>query len=157
MIWAEKQEKQVGSSSYQSSLGGNMLIDGSKNWGPRPFKFFNIRLEDEAFLLNLYDTWKNSACSSFFDRIKEVKFFAKHWNKNVFGDINVNISKVEKDQDEVDRLNLGEDHKHSIGLRLEELYRVRSGMLCQKARALWSLKGEKNTRFFHRAIARRKL
>lgn len=59
-------------------------------------------------------------------------------------------------QEEADAGNAEIKIRSKIKSDLEDLYRKRSSILCQKARVNWSLKGEKNTKYFHRAIARRR-
>lgn len=46
--------------------------------------------------------------------------------------------------------------KAELKSKLEEMYKFKSSMLCQQSRPNWQLRGEKNTKFFHRAISRRR-
>lgn len=48
------------------------------------------------------------------------------------------------------------DTKRDIKVRLEDLYKIKSSMLCQKARVNWKLNGERRTKFFHRIINKRR-
>lgn len=135
-----------------------MLKCSSSNWGPRPFKFFNCWIQDNHLLDNLCAMWKTSRskgltlCAMF----KEIREYARGWNKTQFGNIHQRIETLEKELEEADLKNHGANEKIEISERLEELYRLKSSMLCQKARVNWQLEGVKNTKFFHRAIIKRK-
>lgn len=54
------------------------------------------------------------------------------------------IRRLEEQQEEADASNKHKDLKLKIRMELEELYKLKSSMLCQKARMNWSLKGEKH-------------
>lgn len=85
-----------------------------------------------------------------------IKFNLKKWNKMVFGDVS---SKLKAAEDEVNKLDLLEEGRELIEsekLRRKEvindvwrLSMMVEWMWLQKARLDWSLKGDRNTRYFH--------
>lgn len=97
-----------------------------ENWGPKPFKFFNCWLEDTSLVQVLRKEWESSDQKSIHLKFKKIKEYAREWNKSQFGNIDVNIRNLEKEQEKVDLLNLGYDVKENIKLKLEKLYRKRS-------------------------------
>ena len=52
---------------------------------------------------------------------------------------------LKREQDWVDETNQPLDVNHEIKERLDQMYKIRSIMLCQASRNSWSLKGERNT------------
>lgn len=85
-----------------------------------------------------------------------IREITKKWNKEKFGNIHAKIEKAEKVQADADLLNKGDDLKLEIKEELEKLYKIKASMLCQTARVNWQLQGEKNSKFFHKAIACRR-
>lgn len=74
----------------------------------------------------------------------------------MFENIYQKIEELEASQDKANNLYLDSKVKLDISSELEEMYMIKSSMLCQSARANWALRGEKNTRFFHKTIAKRR-
>lgn len=125
------------------------LFTSSSDWGPKSFKFLNCWLEDVNLMSNLELIWQNSKPKlNLGARFKDLKEFTRSWNTHQFGNIHQKIKAAEKEQEVADILNKDKVQKLEIKLKLEELYKLKSSMLCQKARVNWNLKGEKNTNFF---------
>lgn len=139
-------------SDHRPILVKNSLID----WGPRPFKFFNHWLEKESFIQKMKLVWEDCKEMTIHSKTKKLKEHVRLWNNSYNGDISTRIRDIEKEQEDADKSNVNDLMKAKIRSRLNELYSDRRSMLCQKARINWQLKGEKNTRFFHRAILRRR-
>lgn len=78
--------------------------------------------------------WKGTNSGNILSKMRSLKSCAKDWNKLVFGNIHDRISAKEIEQEQADMLNINKSIKHAIKENLEELYRVRSSMLCQQAR-----------------------
>lgn len=94
--------------------------------------------------------------SSIQSKLRNLKTLVKKWNSSKTGNIEGRISDWENKQDIADLENKDRNTKQEIRLRLEELYKIKSSMLCQKARVNWQLNGEKNSKFFHRIINKRR-
>lgn len=126
------------------------------NGGPRPFKFFNCWLENPGLVQNLSIGWKDDQSKSIHSKFKNLRSRVKEWNSVQGGNIDTRIKCLEGEQEEADVLNKSQATKHQIRSDLEGLYKIKCSMLCQKSRINWNLKGEKNTKFFHNIINRRK-
>lgn len=126
------------------------------NWGPRPFKFFNSWMEDENMVTLLKNSWAKGKGMSLKGKFKGLKMMVKEWSKTRYGCLDEQIKLLEYIQEKEDEnkgLNLSDN---SCSEKLAHLYKVKCGILCQKARFNWQLKGERNTGFFHRALAIRR-
>ncbi|WOH14898.1 hypothetical protein DCAR_0934426 [Daucus carota subsp. sativus] len=145
----------VGFNRKSSDRRPILLSNSKSDWGPRPFKFFHCWLKDEAFLHNLGKVWQAHPNSSISFRFKEVRKYAKEWNLTSNGNIDVKIKNLEKEQDIADDSNAALPTKRKIAIDLEQAYEQKASMVCQILRLNWQLHGERNTGFFHRAIAGR--
>lgn len=120
--------------------------------GPKPFKFFNVWLEDRCFVQQLGQVWTNSCSNNIQVRFKRLKEFAKKWNATGFGNINLNIDRVTHQQEMENLNNAPALVKENIKQDLNDLYRKKISIPNLTARSNWQLLGEKNAKFFHRAI-----
>lgn len=133
-----------------------VLKSNSNDWGPRPFKFFNYWLSDPVLTHNLKASWKGSQESNPQSKFKELREVARTWNKTKLGNVDVRIQQLENMQDVYD---VGGSISIDISVLRTELHKLhqwRASMLCQKSKVNWLLNGEKNTRFFHRAMVKRR-
>lgn len=133
-----------------------VLKSSQCNWGPKPFKFFNCWLQDKGLMDNLGAIWKKSGLTNLCARFKEVREYTRSWNSQQFGNIDSRIEKLEKELEEADSNNILDSVKQLIRAKLEEFQSLKASMLCQKARVNWQLQGERNTKFFHKVIGKRK-
>lgn len=124
--------------------------------GPKPFKFSNVWLEDKCFVQQVGQVWNNSRSSNIQIKFKRLKEYAKQWNESGFGNINLNITKAKHQKELADLNNAHALVKKKIKHELNDLYIKKISMLNQTARSNWQLLGEKNTKFFHRAIMKRR-
>ncbi|KAK1352859.1 hypothetical protein POM88_052697 [Heracleum sosnowskyi] len=134
-----------------------LLRLGHANWGPKPFKSFIGWLQEDSLKALLKVFWDNNKVwsgnlQSLLKKAKEIK---KDWSKNFTSDSEKKVKWLE------DFLEVEEQKENPISsifpLRkdLENLYILRDDILRQKSRLKWSLKGDRNTRFFHQTIRRR--
>lgn len=133
-----------------------LLTNSISDWGPRPFKFFNCWLEDISLVGKMKKVWKESPATNVQHKFKSLRAVAKEWNKHKLGNIDLRIKEAESIRDKGDVEGEHPSVPNVAPLNLESLYRIKSSMLCQKSKLNWQLNGEKNTRLFHRAIAKRK-
>ncbi|KAL8540253.1 hypothetical protein ACS0TY_001731 [Phlomoides rotata] len=73
-----------------------------KNWGPRPFRFINAWVKHPNFkeFLNL-----NGAATKLKEKLKLLRNDLKVWNKEVFGEIDKNITDKQREIDLWDRID----------------------------------------------------
>lgn len=148
-LWVETGDWVTIAQSRRNSDHKPMILQCSKlRWGPKPFKFFNVWLEDKSLLQLLSSKWDTSKIINLNAKFKFLRETTKEWNKKDFGNINRRIALVEGEQDRADSLDLDKNAKLEIRSKLDDLYRVKANMLCQSARLNWQLSGEKNTKFF---------
>lgn len=122
------------------------------NWGSKPFKAFNIWIQNEKLgsLINEQSFSNNS--ESLWVILKKIKKVIKEWNLNVNGDINF---KIKEKEEELERVNLNSSNNHGQSKVFEELqtlYREKTTMLIHKSCIRWDSEGDCNSRFFHLAV-----
>ncbi|KAL8497360.1 hypothetical protein ACS0TY_020881 [Phlomoides rotata] len=100
-----------------------IFIEGSnKDWGPRPFKFFNQWIQHPGYKELIEKVWSTSTkqgWASFVikEKLKEVKTELKSWSKEIFQGLD---RRIEVKKEEVERLDLIDD---TFGLEDEETSR----------------------------------
>ncbi|KAK1383697.1 hypothetical protein POM88_021432 [Heracleum sosnowskyi] len=88
--------------------------------------------------------------------LKRLKDCIKKWNINQNGNIESKIKRAEKELEELEEIGDDTGQALNMAVKLHELYNIREQMLKQKARVQWDLEGDKNTRFYHQAIQKRR-
>ncbi|XP_071700296.1 uncharacterized protein [Rutidosis leptorrhynchoides] len=144
-----------------------VLKDEYRNFGPKPFKVFDVWFHDENIESIIKETWKkdvdniNRKDCIFRNRLKNVKnVLREHYGKNS----NKLDDEIECLKAQVQQLELKAD---SRSINNEELIlwrekrkqwlekdRTKTEILKQKARVRWILEGDENTTFFHSMIRR---
>lgn len=85
-----------------------------------------------------------------------IKQIVKCWNNSVNGNIYFRISALEERLSEADDLNHPHEEVAILKMELEELLLEKISMLRQKARISWLKEGDRNSKFFHQSILRRR-
>ncbi|CAN0904538.1 hypothetical protein LINGRAHAP2_LOCUS23147 [Linum grandiflorum] len=127
---------------------------------PRPFRFIAAWLNHDAFDEVLKSEWQHSA--AFPIKITSLATKLKTWNKTTFGNIFERKKKemekivtlegdLESDPTEVKQHELVEAR-----LRLEKTLWQKEFLWIQKARSKASIEGDRNTKFFHNSMVRRR-
>lgn len=132
------------------------LSVGCVDWGPKPFKLFNCWLEDPQLTEALKLSWTSGNFSNLTFKFRMLRQVARTWNNEHYGMIDEKIKSLQDRQRSSDLANDNSSGGNQVREELDKLIRIKVGVLCQKSRLNWSLQGEKNTKFFHRAIARRR-
>lgn len=136
---------------------GIVLTDRNMNWGPRPFRVFNIWLKEEILLKLIQDMTKEiNSKRNVQITLKKIKGLIKEWNLGSNGNVNLRIEKMEVELAELeDRVGQGQEID-ILKMELDELHLVRDSMLRQQARISWLKDGDRNTKIFHHSIQRRR-
>ena len=76
-----------------------VLKSYAKDWGPKPFRSFDVWLKEPGFKVMVKDKWESyqvqgNSMSSFKDKLKLLKADIKEWNRNVFGCVESNKKRI---------------------------------------------------------------
>ncbi|KAJ9553481.1 hypothetical protein OSB04_017526 [Centaurea solstitialis] len=144
-----------------------MLFEDFRDFGPKPFKFFDSWLEEEEVSLIVQNAWLKEVASIkpdgiFRDKLKNVKNDIKEWAKKKFGKLDYEL---EKAKDEALKKELGGDNhgwddserERWVQARKKwlELEKRKVDMDRQKAKIKWATDGGENSKMFHIAIKHR--
>ncbi|KAK1347752.1 hypothetical protein POM88_055029 [Heracleum sosnowskyi] len=88
--------------------------------------------------------------------LKKMKLTVQEWNKHDNGKIGDRISELEKKIACLENDGVEDNILTSAKADLKSLYNIHSNMLRQKSRTQWLLDADKNTRFYHQAIQKRR-
>ena len=140
---------------YTSDHRPLCLTISKDDWGPKPYKFFNYLLEEQNFVEVLKQAWTQSNARNFISKFRNLRGVAKQWSAKHFGDLDERLKALGQQQNQLDQGEVEGMGQVDIKEEMDKLLQIKVSMLCQKSRLNWELKGERNTRFFHRALARR--
>ncbi|GKV19934.1 hypothetical protein SLEP1_g30130 [Rubroshorea leprosula] len=138
----------------------NLSID----WGPKPFRFFDVWLDLPGCIDLVREVWSATTTSGWHgyklkEKLKETKKALKVWSRNMASETDSIIKKCEDSIAAIDLkgevTSLTEDDiqtRRDSFLELWKQQRIKEGMWRQKARKAWIKDGDANTKFFHRCV-----
>ncbi|XP_071740127.1 uncharacterized protein [Rutidosis leptorrhynchoides] len=144
-----------------------ILKDEDRNFGPKPFRIFNVWLEDDEAESIITNAWGLPVTNIdrkdcvFRNKLKNVKNALKVWSNNKFSKLDIEIDKLKS---AAIGFELRAKNGPLSGPELElwretrkqwlDKERIKGEMVKQKARARWVVEGDENTKFFHSLIKR---
>ncbi|XP_071740224.1 uncharacterized protein [Rutidosis leptorrhynchoides] len=144
-----------------------ILRDKNEDFGPKPFKMFDVWLDSKEVEKVITEAWKKPVYGTkldcvFRDRLKNVKVALREWSKRKYGLIDVEIETLKKETTvlelKADAGNITEEERVTrLNNRAQWLKKEneKADMIRQKARIKWVAEGEDNTSFFHASIRRK--
>ncbi|KAL8506366.1 hypothetical protein ACS0TY_017299 [Phlomoides rotata] len=130
------------------------LQNGSKDWGPRPFRFMNTWIDHPQFKEFFLAKWQiyhieGWAAYRLKEKLKLLKKDLRGWNIEIFGNIDFNIDSKKEEFEILDRID------DTMGLEVAEIIKrnknvaelIRLGqwkekLLAQKAKGRWLRDGD---------------
>ncbi|KAL8498771.1 hypothetical protein ACS0TY_021917 [Phlomoides rotata] len=145
-----------------------IYIEGNKkDWGPRPFKFFNQWIQHPSYKGLIEKVWSSSLKQGWSDfvikeKLEELKVELKAWSKEMFNGME---RMIEVKKEEIERLDILDD---TFGLEEEEITRRqdllgdlmmesswKESQMLQKSKIKWLQEGDANSTFFHNWVKSR--
>ncbi|KAK1400743.1 hypothetical protein POM88_000348 [Heracleum sosnowskyi] len=138
---------------------GILLRARKQNWGPKPFRVFNVWLRNPSLKKEIEKFFSEPASLSnlnFHQILRNVKHLIKAWNLSVNGNIFHKISELEEKVAKLEEDNGPINDLAILKMSLEELCLTRDSMLKQQARIDWLKEGDRNTKKIHQVIQKRR-
>ncbi|XP_028126821.1 uncharacterized protein LOC114323420 [Camellia sinensis] len=138
-----------------------LVMEDDRDWGPKPFRFVNAWCL-HPFCAPLVDkSWKEAVVHGWagyilLQKLKALKQILRIWNKEIYGNVSFKLKAAEEEKHNLDLQAETRDLTQAEIIRRrvvrEEVWRLNrmvEWMWLQNSRLSWTLKGDRNTRFFH--------
>ncbi|GFY88782.1 hypothetical protein Acr_06g0007220 [Actinidia rufa] len=138
-----------------------------RDWGPKPFKFFNVWLSNPNCVKLMEEAWESNtdqgwAAFRIHKKLKSMKASLKVWAQKEFRGIHSKLEEVERDLHELDikfeqgAIFVSEKSKRKeLKVEMWKLNRLVDRIWWQKSSLKWQLQGDKNSKFFHYMVSSR--
>ena len=140
-----------------------------KDWGPKPFRTFDVWLKEPGFTAMVKGKWESyqvegNSIFALKEKLKLLKADLKVWNRSVFGCVESDKRRIEMEienldgEDDIDTLeDEGRLRRLELLSQLGLVNKKLDSMYRQKARVNWLKHGDLNSKFYHSAIRWRRL
>ncbi|KAL8557753.1 hypothetical protein ACS0TY_005021 [Phlomoides rotata] len=144
------------------------MASARKNWGPRPFRFINAWVKHPKFKDFFESKWSSYQVHGWTafrlkEKLKCLRNDLKVWNKEVFGEIDKNITDMQWEIEVWDRIDdtfgLEEGEVIARNKCSAELLRFshwKENFMFQQSKMKWVLEGDVNSGYFHGWINKRR-
>ncbi|KAL8529587.1 hypothetical protein ACS0TY_006859 [Phlomoides rotata] len=137
------------------------------DWGPKPFKFFNVLIthpDFKDFCIWNWQSYNVQGWKSFIlkEKLKMMKTYLKRWSHKTFGALNQEMEEQRGTIDKLDRFDkvfgLEEEEiieRNRVTAELKRNLIWNESFLSQKAKTRWIKEWDVNSSFFHGWINKR--
>ncbi|GJU28782.1 RNA-directed DNA polymerase, eukaryota [Tanacetum coccineum] len=154
---------------YLSDHRPILLRESRFDYGPSPFRFYHHWLEVDGFNNFVEDIWSvapgnnsNPLCCMAM-KLKFLKLKIKEWNQRNMKDLKSGKAKLKEDLEALDAdIDKGNGTADMVTKRsevvnsLQEIDKLQTMEIAQKAKIKWCIEGDENSSFFHGMLNKRR-
>ncbi|GJT74574.1 RNA-directed DNA polymerase, eukaryota [Tanacetum coccineum] len=154
---------------YLSDHRPILLRESRFDYGPIPFRFYHHWIKVDGFSSFVARTWSdlpgnnsNDMCN-LMSKLKSLKVKIREWNKHHQNVTKASISRLKEDLKSLDmEIDIGKgttdmnSKRAELIISIQEIDKIHSMELAQKAKINWCIEGDENSHFFHGMINKRR-
>ncbi|GJV63534.1 RNA-directed DNA polymerase, eukaryota [Tanacetum coccineum] len=154
---------------YLSDHRPILLRESHFDYGPTPFRFFHYWFEMEGFNKLVEDAWieapvdESNAMINMMKNLKYLKQKIRDWNKGNMKSTKNKKAKLKEDLKAVDAIiDKGKGNAEVVKKRmdvfksLQDMDKLQSLEMAQKAKIKWSIEGDENSSFYHGVLNKKR-